>query len=520
MSLLRRINLVGRSGGLFVLLVGVFLVVPSAWAGPQLWLYPGENGPRQGGHLLPLEDFTLVVENRAKDSDENVAQEVRLVVAVNDPGLIGNLSLAEGDGTPIELSAWVEGTPELPCSFKPMPRHSVYPAFFALAELADLPGGERHEIDVTVDGEADVRLHFDAMAIAWKNTGKGPKCSDVSNPPGHDVTVGQRPGGGHDDCGRVRIRKSADEKYVDFGDTVTFEIEVSNEGTCDLTDPVLRDFIPTVEDETDGTVAAFSVSGGTVPSPSREEEFLVEWDLVSPLASGEIDGVILEVVFDQPAADGQRIVNRACISAEELRKPRCAAAVVIVGNPRGEDGPAGPGFWCHATRFMLEDRRNAPVDSEDFDEWLIEIGDGSDVFHDELYDASRPELARDLLCTPQSAAGAADRLARHLLTLWLNVVSGRISMDQELDELCDGDEIMPDDVEAKTVMELITAVEDALLAPEDDQVLSYWSEVVDAVNNSLVPGEPGCMEPLTTSGRQRAGGSSPGKNLAAPAGER
>ena len=122
-------------------------------------------------------------------------------------------------------------------------------------------------------------------------------------------------------------------------------------------------------------------------------------------------------------------------------------------------------------------------------------------------------MARGLLCAPQFAEGAADRLVRHLLTLWLNVVSGRLAMDQVLDELCDGDELMPEDVVPETVMELRFAVEDALVLPAEDLELTYWSEVVDAVNNSLVPGEPGCTDTRPTSGRLRAGHGKSGGNM-------
>jgi len=495
--------------------MGILLIAPIVSAGPQLWLYPKDDGPRQGGHIVPPKSFILVVENRGKPSDENNVLGVELVVAVNDPASITAFSLSRNDtGEPLVLGAWLEGTPELLCDGKLMPRHGVYPALYATTLLGDLVGGASIEIDVTVEDGSDLRAHFDAMGTAWKTNRNGEKCSDVSNPAGHDVTVGQRPGG-HDDCGRVRITKTADQKFVDFGDTVIFEIEVFNEGSCDLTDPVLRDFIPAVDDGLDGSVPAFTwIVEGTDPTPIAIDDFLLEWTLDPPLAAGDQAGVLLKVKFDEPLADGQRVVNRACISAAELRKPRCAAAVVIVGNPYGDAGPASPGFWCHATRFMLEGRHNAPVDAEDFDEWLIEIGDGSDVFHDELYDASTPELARDLLCTPQSAEGAADRLARHLLTLWLNVVSGRLSGEQLLSELCDGDEIMPDGVDPsiEDVWDLIEAVEFALNEPADDQELTFWSEVVDAVNNSLVPGEPECIAPRATAGRHRAGhGSSGGK---------
>ena len=86
-----------------------------------------------------------------------------------------------------------------------------------------------------------------------------------------------------------------------------------------------------------------------------------------------------------------------------------------------------------------------------------------------------------------------------------------------LDGLCDGDELMPADVDPATVMELIVAVEDALLNAEtEDWMLTFWSEVVDAVNNSLVSGEPGCTAARATSGRQRAGSGKPSSKMKIP----
>ena len=174
-----------------------------------------------------------------------------------------------------------------------MPRHGIYPTVFSLVDLADLQAGERFEIDVTVDGDDGLYVHFDAIASGSKTTGHGQKCFDISNPPGHDVTVGNRPGG-HDDCGRVKITKTTDQHFVDFGDTVIFVIEVLNKGSCDLTDPVLRDFIPAVEDDAGVSFPAFTVTSGTDPPPDEPGDlFLVEWTLETPLPGGERDGVLL-----------------------------------------------------------------------------------------------------------------------------------------------------------------------------------------------------------------------------------
>jgi uncharacterized repeat protein (TIGR01451 family) len=478
--------------------------------------------------VVPPGAFTLVIENRSKDSESNTAHEVELVIAVGDPTSVSVLELMyDGEVVVLDPSAWEVGVPALPCSGKPMSRHGVYPAAYLavtldeLTGIGDLDGGESVEIEVTAEGEDGLRVHFDAMATAWKTTGQGPKCSDVSNPSGHDVTVANRPGG-QDECGRVSISKTADPRHVDLGEKVTFVIEVQNEGTCDLTEPVLSDLIPAVEDEFGESYPAFVWIGGTEPTPSEidEDGYWIKWTLGSPLPVGESEVVQLVVEFNQPAADGQRVINRACITAAELRKPRCTSAGVMVGNPYGEDGPAGPGFWCHAARWVIEDRPKVPVDGEELLAWLGVVDTDSAVYS-ELYvifveedpEASLMATA-DLLCTPQSAGGAADRLARHLLTLWLNVVSGRLDPVLRLGELCGGDETLPDDSDLDmTVGELRDKVDAGLAAGAEDNELTFWSEVVDAVNNSRVPGEFGCNTPRSVSGRQRGNHGMPGAKL-------
>ena len=515
--------------------MGILLIAPIASAGASLWLYPKDAGPREGGHVVAPGTFTLVIENRSKDSESNTAHEVELVIAVGDPAAVSTLELKYEDGDPIVLdpNGWDVGVPTLPCSEKPMPRHGVYPAAYLQVDLSkitdpgdltgfgDLAGGEAVEIEVTVAGDDNLRVHFDAMATGWKMTGQGLKCSDVSNPSGHDVTVANRRGG-QDACGRVSISKTADPRYVDFGENVTFVIEVLNEGTCELTELILTDFIPAVEDENGESYPAFQWIGGTDPTPSEADEdgYWLKWTLGTPLAVGERAAVQLVVEFNQLAADRQRVVNRVCISAAELRMPRCTSAGVMVGNPYGEDGPAGPGFWCHAARWVIEDRPKVPVTGEELLAWLEEVDTDSEVFS-ELYALFAEEdseaslmAAADILCTPQSAGGAADRLARHLLTMWLNVVSGRLDPTLTLGQLCGGDEILPDDTNLDmTVGDLRDEVDAGLAAGAEDAPLTFWSEAVDAVNNSRVPGEFGCTVPVRTSGRQRAGQGNPGGKL-------
>ena len=247
---------------LTVMVIGVLLIAPFASAGASLWLYPKDAGPREGGHVVPPGTFTLIIENRGKDSVSDNAQGVELVIAVADHTAVSALALSYEDGDPMVLvpSEWGVGVPALPCSEKQMPRHGGYPAaflevtLFVLTGIGDLGGGESIEIDVTVEGEDHLNVHFDAMATGYKRKGD---CFGISNPAGHDVTVANRQGGGgDDDCGRVSITKTADPAAVDLGQEVLFVIEIVNNGTCDLTEVVLQDFIPAVEDDA-GSYPAF-----------------------------------------------------------------------------------------------------------------------------------------------------------------------------------------------------------------------------------------------------------------------
>ena len=62
-----------------VVAVGILLVTPIVSAGPSLWLYPADAGPREGGHVVPPGEFTLVVENRGKDPEADAALAVELL---------------------------------------------------------------------------------------------------------------------------------------------------------------------------------------------------------------------------------------------------------------------------------------------------------------------------------------------------------------------------------------------------------------------------------------------------------
>jgi uncharacterized repeat protein (TIGR01451 family) len=523
MSNPRRLRFAKQFHHSIVFTMGILFLASAASAGgPSLWLYPEDAGPREGGHVVPPGYFILVIENIAHGSGDATAYDVQLVIAVENRGAVSSLSL-DGTEIPLEDDGWEEGTPPLPCSGKPMPRHGVFPTTYTTIDLGILEGNKSFLVDVDVAGDEDLRVHFDAMARGMKTAGREERCFDVSNPAGHDVTVANRRGG-QDSCGRISITKTADPSAINFGQKVLFTIEVQNEGTCELTELLVKDHVPAVEGE-DGTEhPAFRPFDDAVPPYRSDDGLLLEWPIDDPLPVGEPWIIEFEAVFDELLADQRKLVNRACVSAAELHKKHCAAAVVTVGNPYGDDGPAGPGFWCHATRWLIEGRPKVPVDEEDFMTWLGMVDDSSQVFTEgglhQVYFEGDPEAsfaaAADLVCTPQFAEGAADRLARHLLVLWLNVKSGRIDDGQTLGGLCIGDEILPDDADLEmTVGQVLVDAEADLMAEADDGQLTFWSEVIDAINNSYVAGEGQCADRRTVSSRHRAGTGRPhGKSTA------
>jgi uncharacterized repeat protein (TIGR01451 family) len=465
--------------------------------------------------VVPPGELPLVIENRGKGSGDNTAYEVQLVIAVERLAAVTSLSVNE-TSLSLAAEAWQEGTPLLPCGDKPMSRHGVYPTSYTTVPLADLMGGHSFEIAVDVAGDDDLRVHFDAIAHGLKTTGRGTKCFGVSNPAGHDVTVVNRRGG-PDSCGHVSVTKTADPSAIDFGQTVSFAIEVLNDGTCELTELVLMDHIPSVE-ENGIEYPAFRPVGEDVTPYLSDDGLLLEWQFDTPLPVDESRRVEFDAVFDELLADQRKIVNRACVSAAELRKKRCAATVVTVGNPYGDDGPAGPGYWCHATRWILDGREKLPIDGEELFAWLYSVDDLSRVFSEleeyQIYFEDDPETsfaaAADLLCTPQDAAGPADRLARHLLVLWLNIVSERLDDEMILGDLCMGDEILPDGADpAMAVWELIEEVETGLNDSADDGQLTFWSEVIDAINSSYVAGEGDCMGRRVVTSRHGSGNGGP-----------
>lgn len=493
-----------RSPAALAALAAIALTASTVAAMPQLWLYPADVGPREGGHVVPPgEPFTLVVENRGGGGGDTTAYGVLLVVAVADPALV---SVLDVDGQGLDASLFEVGLPSLPCSGRPMPPHGVFPAAFTLLELGDLPAGTAVSLEVVVDGADGVEVHLDVVASGMRETGAGPRCFDVFNPPGHDVTVRDRPGDDgdpDDDCPRVRVGTAVTPAVADLGDAVVFVVEVTNRGACDLTGPVVSDQLPLVALDDGAMVPAVSVVA-TDPAASLIAPDRVEWTLGDALPAGESWTGRIEVLLDEPAADGRRLVNTVCIAAVELEAPVCASAVLSVGDVGRDQGPASPGFWCHAARAAESGRPWPPVSPEELGAWLLAVDEASAVFS-ELADISSLAGVRAVLCRG-GGPDPADRALRQLLAVWLNVESSRLDGTLNLGELCPGGAELPEAADpAATVDQAISATEAALIDGADPAVLGFWAEVLDFVNNSLIPGEEGCQQPRT-GGHRRYGG--------------
>jgi hypothetical protein len=487
--------------------MAVLVAAPStSEAKTQLWLYPDVDDPRAGGHVVTDGMFTLVVENRGR-GDDDTAYDVSLVVAVNNPDLLDSFILEWPDGSTMEVGDLQFGTPTRPCDGKYVPRHGVYPAEYTTVPIfstgsppdpadpaAEIPAGDTVEINVEVVGQDGLEIHFDVIAQGFKIKKEIAECYGVVNPSGHDVTVilGEAV---EAECPAVTIDKSADTTGVDIDDEVVYTIEVESSEDCDpLGGVIVTENLPTVIDpETGNPVPAFTVMEVVPnPDPTNGTADMITWTLTPDLAPGGSEIFTVTVKFDQPLTDGHKVVNTACVALAGNEDPEeCSRAAVAVGVNANDGDMRGPGFWCNRIRFAFDERHNATYTVEDLEAFLDEInddddtGEGSSVFS-ELYDTSTLELAQTLLCYPQLAESAADRLTRHLLTLWFNIVSDRIDPALTLDELCPGDEELPEDSDGgMTVGEVVAGAEEALWAdPPDDALLDWWKDVIDSINNS------------------------------------
>jgi hypothetical protein len=517
----------GRLGRGFGGLLSIVFLVTMAFlvaapgtsdAKTQLWLYPDTDDPRAGGHVVTDSMFTLVVENRGR-GDDDTATLVSLVVAVNNPDLLGSVTLGWPDDSTSIVENLMFGTPTLPCDGKNVPRHGIYPTFFTTVSIANAdavdeiePGGSV-VIEVEIVGDDGLEVHFDVIAEGHKVKRDTTVCYGVVNPSGHDVTAVL--GDSVDaECPVMTINKSASTTGVEVGGEVEYTIEVSGSEDCEpLTNLVITEDIPTVGDP---AVPAFTVDNSTIfPAPVSQTDDLITWNLDSLPASDTAVFTLTAVYVE--AADGHEVVNTACVTADGIDDPECSSAEVAVGEEPDDDEIGGPGFWCNRIRFAVEGRHNATYTVEELEAFLVEInddadsGEGSSVFS-ELYDASTLESAQILLCRPQLAESAADRLARHLLTMWFNIVSDRVDRGLTLDELCPGDEELPEDSDGgMTVGDVVAGAEDELLADEpDDALLDWWKDVIDFINNATIG--PDCDEEEPVSQMRRFRGRRLGRH--------
>ncbi len=504
-TLSTRIGSCRRLALVAVVMVLSLAVLPATCnATAKLWLYPDTDDPRNGGHVIEEATFTLVVENvggGGKDAD-NTAYEVALIVAVNDMSLLGSIVL---DGTSIEIDSY--GVPEMPCTLSSIPPHGRYPADFAVVELGEIAEGDVAAIEVEVAGDPGLEVHFDAVALGWKQKKETTECYDVVNPSGHHVTA-IVPAEVGPTCPDVSIEKSTTTTGVELGDEIEYLIVVETSSECgDLTEVQITEDIPTVAPEGDGDpVPAFEITATNRPPVGALTDDPLVWD-GGTLPAGDTYDIVLTVLFNEPLADGKKIENTACVSAAELDEPLCSSATVAVGETPADDGIGGAGFWCNRMRLALEGIPGASYSVEELEALLAEVDVLSDVFFD-LVEVSTAEAAEDLLCRPRRA-DAEERLLRQLLALWLNVVTERIGTDVLLTDLCPGDEPMPDDVDEAivTVGDALAAAEAALAAdpPAVRADLLRLMELLDFINNASVAGDDGCAMEEAETFRARRG---------------
>jgi uncharacterized repeat protein (TIGR01451 family) len=500
--------------GLRVVIATIAVGFLLAGAAPQpaeakamLWLYPDSDDPNAGGHVVTEPAFTLNIENRGTGGGDNTATEVALLVAVNDPALFVDATITlPGGAITVDPSMLVYGVPAFDCSDATIPPHGFYPSSYAEIAVGDIAEDEIVSAAIVVNGSEGLQVRYDAIGVGYRQAGPNVRCYDIINPPGHGVTqVFEGAGGGA--CHELTIDKTASATGVALGDPLDYTIVVENTGTCDLTDVLLFEDIPTVPDSQGQPVPAFTITDIN-PAPTNQTATAIEWNL-GTMAPGDSITATVSVVFDQPDADGQSVENTACVSSVELPDPLCSTATVEVGTP-DVDEIGGPGFWCNQIRFALEGRPNAMFPVPDLEAWLTAIFAQSTVFP-ETWSLLGLADAQLLLCRPNTAQTVADRLARHFLTLWFNVASERLPVDTVLGDLCPGDADPPAGWDpTMTVDQLVLAVEADVLAGAPDDVLEFWKDVIDYVNNASLADAGGCDgEIVRRSGNRRHAGHRP-----------
>jgi len=496
-----------------ILIPLVILLAPClATAKAKLWLYPDPGSTRSGGHVIEGDALTLTVENRGSGKGDNIATDMLLLIAVNDPSLLTSITL-DAAGV-LSSGAFSYGLPFFPCTSSSIPPHGIFPAAFTSVPIGDLGPGETMLIEISVEGEDGLEIHFDAIATGYEIKHSETICYDVINPSGHDVDmilVGDSSG----NCADVNIEKTGSSTGILIGETIEYSISVENTGTCDLTNVVISENIPTVADPSSSEMwPAFTVVTTTPPPTSQTAEMLT-WELDTALLPGESVTVSLSALFDQILADTLEIVNIACVDAEELEDPVCDEFSVAVGEISENGHLGGPGYWCNRIRAALGSSPSTTFTVEELELMLSEINELSTVFT-EMEDISTLELVQILLCRPNLAEGASDKLLRHLVTLWFNVTNDGRLQELLLSELCPGENEIPEEIDPNlTVGELIEAAEADLLAEADDSILLLWKDAIDFINNSSIPRADGCDptegQTRTQSGNRGSKGRSGGR---------
>lgn len=468
--------------GLAIATLAFVIAAPAtAHATASLRLYP-DVSDGGGGQLVTHTPFTLYIANDGHGNGDNTAYDVQLVVAVSDPSLLDHITLTDEGGDTVTLTAgdFGVGTPAFPCDGRLMPPHGIYPASFAEVSLGDLDQGVVASLQVEFSGQEGLAIHFDAFGEGVKNNGG---CRDVYNPFGHDVTAlvtddGQGP---PPEC-ELDIDKTSDVDAVAIGDQATFTITVTELSGCELTGVTITDFIPFVSDA-ENDVPAFSIVSTDPEADVSDTE--VVWN-IGTLSPGDSTAVTMTVLFDQPAADGHVVINSACAISEQTEEV-CDAIEIAVGEVDEVEPIGGPGFWCRQVRAAMAGLGNAQFTVEQLEGWRDQINVQSAVFPD-FWDTTELDGIRLLLCEPNTLGTAAERLMRHLLTLWLNIVSERVDPGLTLGELCEGSEPLPEDADpAWTVEFVLGEAEAALIAGSDDDVLLSWKDVIDFINNASTP---------------------------------
>lgn len=151
----------------------------------------------------------------------------------------------------------------------------------------------------------------------------------------------------------LAITKTSDVDPLAFpGDTITYTVNILNDGVAPLTNISVYDALPDGVTYGSGTVV-FPPMGSAATNPAPG---LISASDGYSLAVGESLVLTITAIVDDPLATSiSELTNQACATSDEIRLPLCADVTDPVSNPSVETGQVGDLVWLDVDGDGIKD---------------------------------------------------------------------------------------------------------------------------------------------------------------------